>query len=65
MQKDKPEQVTETRHNRVRDFSYHLVVYLFVLAILFLVGNASGAFVWVALFWGFAVAMHGIYAYFG
>lgn len=62
MQKDKPR--SKPKGLRVRDFFYHLVVFLFVLA-LFLVVGASGAVVWLFLFWGFAVALHGIYAYFG
>lgn len=62
MQKDRPR--SKPRGLRVRDFFYHLVVFLFVLA-LFLVSGASGAAVWLFLFWGFAVALHGIYAYFG
>ena len=38
---------------------------LFLLALLFLTGGMSGAFVWIGLFWGFAVALRGIYVYFG
>lgn len=64
MQKDQQAQLAEGRGTRVRDFFYHLIVYAFVMALFFLVG-AGGAFVWVGLFWGFAVAMHGVYAYFG
>jgi hypothetical protein len=64
MQNDTPAKGSESRTVRVRDFFYHLIVYLFVLAIL-VVAGASGAVVWLALFWGFAVALHAVYAYFG
>lgn len=51
---------------RMRDFFYHLLVYVFVLALIGIAtGSTGGAFMWLALFWGFAVAAHGIYAYFG
>lgn len=63
MQNNEQDQGTEGR-DRARDFFYHLVVYLFVMAILVVVG-AGGAVVWIGLFWGFAVALHGVYAYFG
>jgi len=65
MNKDNPDRVSEPGSTRVRDCLYHLVVYLFVLAIIFVVSGASGAFVWIALFWGFAVVLHAIYAVFG
>ena len=65
MQNTKRNQQSTIKNRRVRDFFYHLVVYLFLLALLFLTGGVSGAFVWIGLFWGFAVALHGIYAYFG
>ena len=50
MQKDEQEQRSEIRRRRVRDFFYHLVVYLFVLALIFLVSGVSGALVWLFLF---------------
>jgi fatty acid desaturase len=65
MQKNEQDQRSRAQKRRVRDFFYHLVVYLFILAILFVVSGVSGALVWLFLIWGFAVAMHGIYAYFG
>jgi fatty acid desaturase len=65
MQNDEQDRRSKARYRRVRDFFYHLVVYLFVLAILFVAGVGGGALVWIALVWGFAVALHGIYAYFG
>jgi len=66
MQKDEHIQSAEPTRVRVRDWFYHLVVYLFVLAILAVVSSiSSGAFVWIALGWGFAVALHGVYAVFG
>lgn len=59
----------------VRDFLYHLMVYLFVcglLVILDLRGGAGGQQVagldwayWVILFWGIGLVGHGIYAFFG
>ncbi len=59
------EQGSKGRYLRVRDFFYHLIVYVFVLAILFFVMGDSAAFVWIALGWGLGVALHGVYAYFG
>jgi hypothetical protein len=64
MQTNEQEQRSSIRRRRVRDFFYHLVVYLFVLAMLFLVSGVSGALVWLFLVWGFAVALHGVYAFF-
>jgi cytoskeletal protein RodZ len=64
MQKSEQDQRSRARRRKVRDFFYHLVVFLFVLAILFVVSGMSGALVWLFLFWGFAVALHGVYAYF-
>ena len=59
------EQYRRSKTRKVRDFFYHLVVYLFVLAILFVASGVSGALVWLLLVWGFAVALHGVYAFFG
>jgi hypothetical protein len=56
---------SKARNRKVRDFFYHLVVYLFILAILFVVSGVSGALVWLFLIWGFAVALHGVYAFLG
>ena len=63
MQNDEQNQGSEGR-DRARDFFYHLVVFLFVIAILYVAGT-GGALVWIALGWGFAVALHGVYAFFG
>jgi hypothetical protein len=65
MQHNDQVQRSTTSRRRVRDFFYHLAVYVFILAILFLTSGVSGALVWLSLLWGFAVVMHGIYAYFG
>jgi Flp pilus assembly protein TadB len=65
MQKNEQDQRSGIRRRRVRDFFYHLVVYLFILAILFVVSGVSGALIWVFLVWGFAVALHGVYAFLG
>lgn len=65
MQKEEQNQNVTPARDRVRDFFYHLVVYLFCLMLLFLVSSLGGAFIWIALFWGFAVALHGVYAVFG
>ncbi len=65
MSNDEQDQRSEARKRRVRDFFYHLVVYVFVVAILLVASGGTGALVWVALFWGFAVALHGVYAFFG
>ena len=64
MLKDEQTQAQPSQRERMRDFFYHLIVYLFVLGVLAIVG-VGGAFVWIALVWGFAVAAHGVYAYFG
>ena len=56
---------SKARHRKVRDFFYHLVVYLFILAILFVVSGVSRGLVLMFLFWGFAVALHGVYAFLG
>jgi len=63
MQKEEQQATNKTR--RIRDFFYHLVVYLFVLAILLIVTGSIQAFILLLVFWGFAVALHGVYAYFG
>ena len=63
MQNEGQEQGSEGR-DRARDFFYHLIVFIFVLAILY-VSGAWDALVWIALGWGFGVALHGVYAYFG
>ena len=65
MQKEEQKQQASTKNLRIRDFFYHLVVYLFILAILLVVTGSSQAVVLLLVFWGFAVALHGVYAYFG
>jgi hypothetical protein len=62
---DEQDRRSRARQRRLRDFFYHLVVYVFILVLLFIVTGGSTAIVWVGLFWGFAVALHGVYAYFG
>jgi hypothetical protein len=64
MQKNKQDQPSKIAQKRIRDFFYHLVVYLFMLALLLVIGSASGALVWIGLVWGFAVALHRVYAFF-
>jgi hypothetical protein len=60
---------------RVRDFLYHLVVFVFVGGLLVILDVRAGsgddailgmdwAF-WVLLFWGLALAAHAVYAAFG
>ena len=65
MQTNEQTSRSNTRRRHVRDFFYHLIVFLFMLALLFLVTGVSGALVWLMLFWGFAVALHGVYAFLG
>ncbi len=65
MQKEHHEQHNEPLRVRLRDFSYHLIVFVFVLVLLLMVNGISPAFAWMFVFWGFAVAMHGVYAIFG
>lgn len=64
MQQDEQVQREKIRRRRIRDFFYHLFSYLFVLALLYVSSGSGGALVWVALGWGFGVAMHGVHAYF-
>jgi di/tricarboxylate transporter len=63
MQENAQERRSGIRRRHIRDFFYHLIVFVFVLAILFFASGVSGALVWVFLFWGFAVALHGVYAF--
>ncbi|MCD4685434.1 MAG: 2TM domain-containing protein [Anaerolineae bacterium] len=65
MQNDAQDQGSKAKTRRLRDFFYHLVVYIFVLVFLFLVSSVGAALVVIGLGWGFAVALHGVYAYFG
>jgi len=65
MKNDQHQTQTKLRVERIRDFFYHLVVFAFVLTLLFILAGAGAAFVLLGLFWGFGLAMHGVYAYFG
>jgi hypothetical protein len=59
----------------VRDFMYHLMVFVFVNGLLVILdvraGTADGAVLgldwayWVILFWGMGLVGHAIYAFFG
>ena len=59
----------------VRDFFYHLVVFVFVIGLMVVLdvraGTADGAIAgldwayWVALFWGLGLATHAVYAFLG
>ena len=60
---------------RLRDFFYHLVVYVFVGGLFVILdvraGTGEGAVLgmdwayWVLLFWGLGLAAHAVYAVFG
>lgn len=65
MQQDDHHTGSIARSLRLRDFLYHFVVYLFVMAIVYIATGAGSAFIWLGLVWGFAVIMHGIWSYFG
>lgn len=59
----------------IRDFMYHLMVYLFVCGLLVILDVRAGVgdqavvgldwAYWVILFWGIGLVGHGIYAFFG
>ena len=59
----------------IRDFLYHLMVYLFVCGLLVIVDVRAGVgdqavlgldwAYWVILFWGIGLVGHAIYAFFG
>ena len=63
------------RHVKVvRDFYYHLMVFVLVNALLIIIdvgGGANDGFLgldfayWIALFWGFGIIGHAIYTFFG
>jgi hypothetical protein len=64
----------ETQVKRVRDFYYHLMVFVFVAALLIIIdvaGGANAGFLgldfayWVILPWSLGLAGHAIYAFFG
>lgn len=65
MQNKEQVQTATTTRTRVRDFVYHLVVFVFILALIAILSGLKGAFIWLFLFWGLAVALHGVYAFFG
>ncbi len=73
-QTDPALQRARTHVKTVRDFFYHLMVYVFLGALLVVIDKAGGADAgffgldfanWVLLFWGLGVVGHAIYAYFG
>ena len=59
----------------VRDFMYHLMVFVFVCGLLVILDVRAGVgdqavlgldwAYWVILFWGIGLVGHGIYAFFG
>jgi hypothetical protein len=59
----------------IRDFMYHLMVFLFVNGLLVILDVRAGAgdqavlgldwAYWVVLFWGIGLLAHGIFAFFG
>ncbi len=59
----------------VRDFLYHLIVYVFVVGLMVVLdvrgGTGDGAIAgldwafWVAIFWGVGLAGHAVYAFLG
>ncbi len=67
---------SEKKHLKaIRDFLYHLMVYLFVCGVLVIVNVRAGVgdqavlgldwAYWVILFWGIGLVGHAIYAFFG
>ena len=70
-----PALVRAERHVKVvRDFFYHLMVFVLVNALLIIIdvgGGANDGFLgldfayWIVLTWGFGILGHGIYAFFG
>lgn len=69
------QQSEQAQRKAVRDFLYHSIVYVFVVAMLVIVdvraGTAGGAILgldwayWVALAWGLGLAGHAVYAFMG
>lgn len=52
----------------VRDFYYHLMVYVLVNALLVIIDLSVGGLdwaYWVIIGWGFGIAGHAIYVFFG
>lgn len=74
-QVDKTMERAELHAKAVRDFLYHLMTFLFVIALLVIIdvraGTGGQAIVgldwayWVILPWGFGVAAHAVYAFAG
>jgi hypothetical protein len=73
-QKDAALLRAETHVKHVRDFYYHLMVFVFVAALLIIIdlaGGANAGFLgmdfayWVIVPWGLGLAGHAIYAFFG
>ncbi len=69
-----PQDVDQHR-TAVRDFFYHLVVFVFVIGLMVVLdvraGTGDGAIAgldwayWVAMFWGVGLAGHAVYAFLG
>ena len=73
-EKDAALRRAETHVKHIRDFYYHLMVFVFVAALLVIIdvaGGANAGFLgmdfayWVILPWSLGVAGHAIYAFFG
>ncbi|HEY5652530.1 MAG TPA: 2TM domain-containing protein [Acidimicrobiia bacterium] len=73
-EKDAALRRSETHVKHIRDFYYHLMVFVFVAALLVIIdvaGGANAGFLgmdfayWVILPWSLGVAGHAIYAFFG
>ena len=76
MARDDPALEQAKKHvKHVRDFSYHLMTYVFVSALLIIIDLRGGTgdravlgldwAYWVILFWGLGVAGHAISVFFG
>jgi hypothetical protein len=67
-QEDRARERAEKHVREVRDFFYHLMVYVLVCAMLVFIdlrqGGLDWAF-WVIFGWGFGIAGHAIYVFFG
>ena len=67
-QQDPALERAQTHVKHVRDFYYHLMVYVLVNAMLVIVDLRDGSLdwaYWLIIFWGFGVAGHAIYTFFG
>lgn len=73
-QDDSAVELAREHNKKVRDFFYHLMVYVLVNALLVVIDLRGGETsqtvfgldwaYWVILFWGFGIIGHGIYVYF-